>query len=89
MRREEDQQRSLARRRWITFGWHCAATAKVAVVVTTAPDPGPPLDIGFLACKLFIKNILSPSYDLYFEYQLYHCILHDETNKTRSLLHIF
>ena len=43
----------------------------------------------FLTCNLPIKNILSSSYDLHFEYRLHRYILRDETNKTRSHLHIF
>ena len=35
------------------------------------------------------KNILFSSYDLHFEYRLHYCVLCDETNKTRSHLHIF
>ena len=34
------------------------------------------------------KNALSSSYNLRFEYQLHRYILYDETNKTRSHLHI-
>ena len=43
----------------------------------------------FLPCDLCIRNILSLSYDLCFEYRFHCCVLRDETNKTRSHLRIF
>ena len=43
----------------------------------------------FFNMQLFWINILSLSYDIRFEYRLYRCVLRDETNKTKSHLHIF
>ena len=36
-----------------------------------------------------LKNILSHSYDLYFDNRLHCCVLDDKTNKTRPCLYIF
>ena len=62
------------------------------LLCTLRPRPNNPRALTrctFYKWSLSIKNILSFSYELRFEYQLHRCILHDETNKTRSHLHIF
>jgi hypothetical protein len=51
------------------------------------------MQVVYISCYIttikYKKNNQSYSYDIYFKLRFYHCVLHEEMNKTRFYLRMF